>query len=79
MSNEKTVVSLLDLRGVCCPMNWVKTKLALEDLESGQQLEVIIDDGEPIRNVPRSVKEEGHKLLKVSPIGEHFRLLIERN
>ncbi len=79
MSNEKTVVSLLDLRGVCCPMNWVKTKLALEDLESGQQLEVIIDDGEPIKNVPRSVKEEGHKLLKVSPIGEHFRLLIERN
>lgn len=74
-----TVANLLDLRGVCCPMNWVKTKLALEEMDTGDQLEVIIDDGEPIRNVPRSVKEEGHKLLRVRSEGECFRLLIERS
>ncbi len=69
----------LDLTGVCCPFNWVKTRLTLEDMESGEQLEVVLDDGEPIRNVPRSVKEEGHKLLQVTPEGEGFRILIEKS
>ncbi len=68
----------LDLRGVSCPMNWVRTKLELEEMDSGQRLEVLLDDGEPIRNVPRSLKEEGHKLLKVTPDGEFFRILVER-
>jgi len=48
----------LDLRGIICPMNFVKTKLKLEEMQSGQILEVILDDGEPVRNVPGSVKEE---------------------
>lgn len=69
---------VLDLRGVSCPMNWVKTKLVLEEMELGQTLEVLLDDGEPIRNVPRSATEEGHKLLKVLPEEDYFRLLIER-
>ena len=68
----------LDLRGVACPMNWVRTKMVLEDMEIGQKLEVVLDDGEPIRNVPRSLKDEGHKLLKVTPEGICFRILIER-
>ena len=58
LSGEK-----LDLSGVLCPMNYVHTKLKLEDMEEGQVLEVILDDGEPIRNVPRSVKQDGHKVL----------------
>lgn len=68
----------LDLRGVACPMNWVRTKMVLEDMEIGQKLEVVLDDGEPIRNVPRSLKDEGHKLLKVTPEGSCFRIVIER-
>lgn len=71
-------MNVLDLRGVSCPMNWVKTKLVLEEMNVGQTLEVLLDDGEPIRNVPRSATEEGHKLLKVSPEENYFRLLIER-
>lgn len=69
---------LLDLRGVSCPMNWVRTKMVLEDMEIGEKLEVWLDDGEPIRNVPRSLKDEGHKLLKVTPRGNHFSIVIER-
>ncbi|MBI4289624.1 MAG: sulfurtransferase TusA family protein [Chloroflexi bacterium] len=69
---------LLDLRGVSCPMNWVRTKMVLEDMEIGEKLEVWLDDGEPIRNVPRSIKDEGHKLLKVSPVEDYFRVVIER-
>ncbi len=68
----------LDLRGVHCPMNWVKTKLQLEEMAPGQVLEIFLDDGEPIRSVPRSVRSEGHRILEVKPEGEGFRLLIER-
>ena len=69
----------LDLRGVLCPMNFVQTKLALEDLDEGQVLEIILEDGEPMRNVPRSVKEEGHKVINVQKLeDETYKLLIRR-
>jgi sulfite reductase (ferredoxin) len=55
----------IDLRGVKCPFNFVKTKLKLETMESGDLLLVILDPGEPIANVPRSVQEEGHALLSM--------------
>lgn len=73
MANHK-----LDLSGVPCPINFVKTKLKLEEIATGDILEVVLDDGEPIANVPRAVKDEGHKVLKVEPEGKGFRLLIER-
>lgn len=75
---ELAVHRILDLRGVFCPMNFVKTKLALDGLEEGQVLEVIIDDGEPVKNVPRSIKEEGHHILRVDNLGGAFRLLIRK-
>jgi TusA-related sulfurtransferase len=53
----------VDLRGVSCPTNFVKAKLALEMVDSGEIVEFILDDGEPIRNVPRSLEAEGHRLL----------------
>ncbi len=59
-------------------MNFVKTKLALEDLASGERMEVILDEGEPMLNVPRSLKDEGHRIIKVEPIGETFRLIVEK-
>ena len=52
----------LDLRGVACPMNWVKTKLALEQLAPGDELTVRLDAGEPIESVPRSAREDGHEV-----------------
>jgi tRNA 2-thiouridine synthesizing protein A len=53
----------LDLRGVICPYNFVKTKLKLETMGEGEVLAVILDDGDPIRNVPRSVSDDGHTVL----------------
>jgi tRNA 2-thiouridine synthesizing protein A len=75
---EKRPAANLDLRGVICPVNFVKTKLKLEEMNIGEILEVLIDAGEPIANVPRSIKEEGHKIIKVEKIDGHFRLLIEK-
>lgn len=69
----------IDLRGVTCPTNFVKAKLALEDLENGEQAHILLDDGEPVKNVPRSLKAEGHKLLGLSQADEgHYVLFIEK-
>ena len=68
-----------DFRGVQCPMNFVKTKLALESLNTGDKLEVLLDNGEPIENVPNSVAQEGHKVLHKNKQPEgHWSVLIEK-
>jgi tRNA 2-thiouridine synthesizing protein A len=59
------MATLLDLRGVCCPMNFVKAKLFLEGIEQGETVELLLDDGEAVKNVPRSLKAEGHRLLSL--------------
>ncbi len=70
----------LDLRGVQCPINFVKTKLKLDEMNSGEQLEVLLDEGDPIANVPRSVKEEGHRILKVSKAdGGYYSIVIKKS
>jgi TusA-related sulfurtransferase len=71
-------VSELDLRGVICPYNFVKTKLKLETLKQGQVLSVLLDDGDPIRNVPRSVENEGHTVLLQERVNQAYRVLIRR-
>jgi tRNA 2-thiouridine synthesizing protein A len=68
----------LDLRGVICPYNFVKTKLKLEAMDQGQVLAVLLDDGDPIKNVPRSVENEGHTVLAQDRIGSSYRVLIRR-
>ena len=50
----------LDLTGVPCPLNWVRTRLALEGLAAGDRLDVLLDAGEPLDSVPRSAREDGH-------------------
>jgi len=68
----------LNLENIACPNNFVRTKLKLEEMEAGQVLEVILDDGEPVRNVPRAVKEEGHEILKAEKIDNKWKILIKK-
>ncbi len=63
-----TVDDELNLRGEVCPYTFVKSKLALEEMESGQQLRVVVDNPESADNVPRSLKNEGHAVLEVVQI-----------
>lgn len=73
-------MQVIDLRGVSCPTNFVKVKLALEDLENGAQTTILLDDGEPVKNVPRSLKAEGHKLLGLAQAEEgHYILTLEKH
>jgi TusA-related sulfurtransferase len=53
----------LDLRGVGCPLNYVKTRVALDAVDPGQCVEVWLDHGEPEENVPRSCEEDGFPVL----------------
>ena len=50
----------LDITGITCPMTWVRTKLELERMEPGEELEVRCREGEALENVPRSAREAGH-------------------
>ncbi len=55
----------VDITNVVCPVTFVKAKVALEELDEGQILSIRMNDGEPVQNVPRSIKEEGHQILKL--------------
>ena len=68
----------LDLRGVICPYNFVKTKLKLETMEAGQILAVPLDEGDPIQNVPRSVSDDGHIVLSQEPLVQFYRVMIRK-
>lgn len=60
-------MSRLDIRAYSCPMTWVKTRIALERLAPGERLEVLLAEGEPLENVPRTAEEEGHLVLSRAP------------
>ena len=66
----------LDLRGTPCPINFVRTKLRLEQMPPGSLLEVWLDPGEPIEQVPDSLAMEGYKLEKIEDRTEYFVLKV---
>ena len=78
MSKEIEAQAELDLRGVICPYNFVKTKLKLDAMESGDVLALILDDGEPIKNVPQSISNEGHTILIQEPHETYHRVWIQK-
>lgn len=63
--SEIKIDDTVDITDVVCPVTFVKAKIALEELDEGQILSIRMNDGEPVQNVPRSIKEEGHQLLKL--------------
>jgi len=68
----------VEFLNVACPMNYVKTKLVLEEMEKGQVLSVLLND-EGARNVPRSTEGDGNQVLSVDQMGENrWRLLIRK-
>ena len=76
--DSSEAVPLLDLRGVICPINYVKARLALERLSPGDRLDLLLDAGEPLANVPRAVRDDGHRVLAIVPDGTAFRARVLR-
>ena len=62
---EFKVDDTVDITDVVCPVTFVKAKVALEELSEGEILSIRMNEGEPVQNVPRSIKEEGHQILKL--------------
>lgn len=69
----------IDITAEVCPMTYVRTKLKLETLEQGELLEVLLRGDEPLKNIPRSAREEGHEIVSLQPLeGGVHRLILRK-
>ena len=68
----------IDITGEVCPMTFVRTKLKLERMRSGEVLSVRLRGEEPLRNVPRAARDEGHAILGIEPDGDAHIVTIRR-
>jgi TusA-related sulfurtransferase len=76
VTSSSTADSHLDLRGTPCPINFVRTKLRLEQMAPGQLLEVWLDPGEPIEQVPDSLRMEGYLIEQIAEQVNYFALQV---
>ena len=72
------VTATLDITREVCPMTYVRTKLKLEALAPGTLLEVLLKGAEPLKNVPRSAREEGHEVVSLEPRPDGTHRLVLR-
>jgi len=77
-SGDERGAHVADLRTVACPINFVKAKIALSAIPVGEVLDVLLDEGEPMRNVPASFSEQGQEVLAVEREEDHYRLTVRR-
>jgi tRNA 2-thiouridine synthesizing protein A len=65
----------INIKGLVCPYTFVKAKLAIESMEVGQILEILLDHAEASRSIPKSMEDHGQKVLKVEKINDTDWLL----
>jgi tRNA 2-thiouridine synthesizing protein A len=77
-AKHKTVkpIRTIDVTGTLCPMTFVRVKVALDMLDSGQAVEFVLLEGEQMEDVPRNLKEEGHRIVSVKRDGDRFHLVV---
>ena len=69
----------VDITDKVCPLTFVKAKVAIDELDDGEIIAIRMNDGEPVQNVPRSIKEEGHQILKLEDNGDDtFTLIVKK-
>jgi len=81
--NSKTRSTLrprrrVNLTGSRCPMTMVRAKVALDALAAGETIELVLAEGEQIQDVPRSLKQEGHRVLRVNRKGANYHLIVRK-
>ena len=83
--NKKAADYFIDITGEVCPLTFVKTKLLIESMNSGETAEVRLRGKEPLENVPRNVTDHGHTVLSLEaedPDGAEdgpHRLFLQKN
>ncbi|HBK24010.1 MAG TPA: sulfurtransferase TusA family protein [Planktothrix sp. UBA10369] len=75
-TNTLTPDAQLDLRGTPCPLNFVRTKLRLEQMTPGSLLEVWLDAGEPIEQVPDSLTMAGYNIEQIKDCSDFFSIQV---
>jgi tRNA 2-thiouridine synthesizing protein A len=68
----------LDVTNEKCPMTYVKARLELDKLESGDRLEVLVNPGEPLRSIPQTAEGAGYKIIEIAPCGDKHLIVIEK-
>ena len=68
----------MDLRGVECPFNYVQAKLRLETMAVGQVLRLLLDEGEPIQNVPVSLENDEQDVQSLDPVDGHYEVVVQK-
>jgi tRNA 2-thiouridine synthesizing protein A len=69
----------LNLKGKVCPYTFIESMLALEEMEMGEVLRVIVDYPPAVCDVPKSLKNEGYEILDVSPTNETDWAILVKN
>ncbi len=68
----------LDITKDTCPVTLVKVKVKLANMKTGERVEVLLSDGEPLKNVSKTVEDQGHKVIDVQPDGRFYKVIIEK-
>ena len=78
VSSQLTPDVQLDLRGTPCPINFVRTKIRLQQMPVGALLEVWLDPGEPIEQVPDSLTMAGYQIEQITDCSDYFSIFVRR-
>ena len=73
------IPSLLDLRGVKCPLNSVRSRIVMSGYPVGRTLKIWLDEGSPIENVPGSLIADGHKVLSREKKGDYWEISVVKS
>ncbi|GAB4411278.1 MAG: sulfurtransferase TusA family protein [Thermodesulfovibrionales bacterium] len=68
----------INIKGLVCPYTFVKSKLAIEDMDVGDVLEILLDSEEASRNIPKSMEDHGHRVLRVEKINDTDWVIVVR-
>ena len=80
MGEEFTVARTVDLKGQVCPYTFVRSKLAIEKMSLGEVLEIVLDHKPAVENVPKSMENEGQKVLVVEQTSEkEWRIVVRKD
>jgi len=77
-TQHSSEVRRFDLTAEVCPMTFVRAKIYLDQVPAGELVEFVLKAGEQMRNVPKSLKAEGHRIEAVRQSGEMYYLLVRK-
>lgn len=67
----------LDLRGVKCPLSWAHARVRIETLNRGDEIDLLVDEPQAARDIPKAAESAGHHLIAVAAEGGHWRITLE--